>query len=227
MKRRPTHSTAGFTLIEVLLAMLISMLVLAEIVMIYYSISVAWISHKEGDINLQHNHSILAYLESELSINRQLPAINARNLDEQLTWARLPEAGNYDPVYLSWVSAKPPPFLETSAWYGDFAIRLYLKYDSRQGLSLIWHPEDPMIERMDLTNYDVKDYLFEFPLSDKVVGCKFAYYDSEKEEWEEIENTRDFNPDDRGIPDVIILEIEDREQFTQSIYLSNKEEKHG
>ena len=224
MKRRSTASSAGFTLIEVLLAMVISMLVLAEIVMIYYSISAAWISHKQGDINLQHNHSILAFLEEELSIKRQLPSIDTRGLDRKLTWARLPEAGNYDPVYLSWVCEKPPAFLETSAWYGSFAIRLYLKYDPRQGLSLIWHPEDPMIGRMDMPNYDVKDYFFEFPLSSKVIACTLAYYDAEKNEWDDVEYTKNFDPGDRGIPDVIILEIEDRERFTQSIYFSKERE---
>ena len=223
MMRRFHHSRSGFTLVEVLLAMVISMGVLAAIVFLYYSISIAWISHKAGDINLQHNHSILGFLEDELSLKQRLPSMNIKQLDEQLSWARLPEAGIYDPTYLSWVDETPPPFLQTSEWYGNMAVRLYLKYDARSGLSLIWHPEDPMIERMDITNYDVEDYLFEFPLSDQVIGCTFAYYDAEKDEWEEVENGRNFDPQDRGIPDAVTLTIEDRETVTRTIYLSGKE----
>jgi prepilin-type N-terminal cleavage/methylation domain-containing protein len=227
MNRQLHQVKRGFTLIEVLLAMVVSMMILAGIGFLYYSIAMAWISHKEGDTVLQHNHSILAFLEDELSVKSRLPTVGEEDLDEQLQWARLPEAGIYDPVYLSWVSATPPPFIESTDWYDGLAVRFYLKYDVREGLFLIWHPDDPKISRMSIPNYGVKDYIFEFPLSTKVVGFSYAYYDATDDKWEEIENSRNFDPKERGIPDAIVLEIEDRERFTRTIYLYQKEQNDG
>lgn len=223
MKQPQRPKTNGFTLIEVLLAMVISMIILSGIGFLYYSIAMAWISHKEGDVQLQHNHSIFAYLEDELSVKPTLPSIG-NELNVRLQWMRLPGAGNYDPVYLSWVTESAPAFIRSGSWFDEMGIRFFLKFDSRKGLSLIWHPEDPKIDRIDMPQYDVEDYLFEFPLSSKVSGFAFAYYDREDDEWEEVEHTRNFDPQDRGLPNAIILSIEERDEVVfRTLYLPQQE----
>ena len=68
--RKGCSSSRGFTLIEVLLAMVVTVMVLGTCGMLYYSIAQAWISHKQGDVELQHDHSIFAFLNNNSAFNR-------------------------------------------------------------------------------------------------------------------------------------------------------------
>ncbi len=213
----------GFTLIEVLLAMVVTIMVLATCGMLYFSIAQAWISHKQGDAELQHNHSILAFLEDQLCVQSTIPSDAPDSIDLSVSWSKLPEASNFDSQYLSWGVKELPAFLKTNQWMDHVAARLYLKYDSRDGLSILWHPDDEKIERMDFTNYRVEDFTYEFPLSLNVVSFSYGYWDSEDEEWEIEPHTRNYDPDDNGVPDALILEIEEQEVIKKTFYIGKEE----
>ena len=213
----------GFTLIEVLLAMVVTIMVLATCGMLYFSIAQAWISHKQGDAELQHNHSILAFLEDQLCVQSVIPSDVPDSIDLSVSWSKLPEASTYDSQYLSWCVEELPAFLMTNQWMDHVAARLYLKYDSQQGLSILWHPEDEKIDRMDFTNYRVEDYSYEFPLSLRVVSLSYGYWDAEDNEWEIEPHTRNYDPDDKGVPDALILEIEEQEIIKKTFYIGKEQ----
>lgn len=225
MSKREKRLSSGFTLVEVLLAMAISMMILAGVGYLYYSIAIAWSSHKEGDLELQHHHSIFAFLEDEISIKPSLPVRETKGIDSSLQWLRLPDSNHYDPIYLSWVAKNPPAFLTSGQWIDGFSVRLFLNFDSREGLSLIWHPEDPKINRMDLEDYEVDDYIFEFVLSTDVSRFQYAYYDSEKDEWELFDHDSGLDPDEMGLPAAVVFDVEHKgEVVTRTIYLGQNEE---
>lgn len=212
---------SGFTLIEVLAAMAIAMGVLYAIGLIYYSVATAWISHREGDHVLQHQHSIFAFLEDQLSIQQELiaPGYNAEN--SGVEWRKLPEAGEYEPYYLSWWMKNPPVFVQWGEWWDGFGARCYLEFDRNSGLALIWHPEDPKIEQLSMGfPFEVEDYMFRFHLSSEVLQLEYAYYDGEKDEWENLSALSNQEIDEKGLPVAVIFEVEEREVIRRSIYLS-------
>jgi len=220
--RKGCSFSKGFTLIEVLLAMVVTVMVLGTCGMLYYSIAQAWISHKQGDVELQHDHSIFAFLEQQLCIQPNQPDGLPSAVDSSLSWAQLPEASTYDPKYLSWLVKTPPVFVENGEWTDHFAARLYLKYEPREGLSILWHPDDNRVERMEFTNYQVEDYLYEFPLTDKVVSLRYAYWDKEKDEWVIESHTRNYDPGEKGVPDALLFEVEEKETITRTLYLGKE-----
>jgi len=213
---------SGFTLIEVLLALVVTVMVLLTCGMLYFSIAQAWISHKQGDAELQHEHSVFAFLEQQLAINPTLPSNLPDEVDPVVAWNQLPEASTYDPVYLSWEVETLPVFLKTGDWMDHMAARLYLKYDERDGLSIIWHPEDSRIDRMGMTQYDVKDYVFEFPFGIKLLSLSYAYWDSENQKWDVEPHSKSYNPGEKGVPDALIFEIEGKETIRRTLYIGKE-----
>lgn len=212
----------GFTLIEVLLAMVVTIMVLATCGMLYFSIAQAWVNHKQGDAELQHTHSIFSFLEKQLTIQPLIPSDSPDEFDPAIRWAQLPEASSFEPNYLSWQVEKLPVFLKAGDWMDEMGARLYLKYDANAGLAILWHPDDSRIERMDFTNYDVKDYIFEFPIGLKMVSFTYGYWDAEDQQWEMETHTRNYSPGDLGVPDAVILEIEEREVVSRTLYIGKE-----
>lgn len=217
-----SRNCRGFTLVEVLLAMVVTVMVLTACGMLYYSITLAWIDHRQGDVEQQHEHSIFAYLEQQLAVNPTLPSMVPGSVDASIRWQSLPEASSYDPQYLSWQVREPPAFLMTGAWTDHMVTRLYLRYDAREGLSLIWHPDDAKVDRLGFTNYRVEDYLYRFPLSLRIVSLTYAYWDLEDETWELEPHLRNYDPGENGVPDALIFEIEDRELVQRTLYLAKE-----
>ena len=190
--------------------------------MLYFSIAQAWVSHKQGDVELQHTHSIFSFLEKQLSIQPLIPTDSPDEFDSSIVWSSLPEDSEFGPVYLSWDVEKLPVFLLTGGWMDEMGATLYLKYEADTGLSILWHPNDSRIDRMDFDNYDVTDYIFEFPISLPIVSLSYGYWDSEDERWNIEPHTRNYSPDDQGVPDAIILELEEQETVTRTIYIGKE-----
>lgn len=216
------NRSGGFTLIEVLLAMVVTIMVLATCGMLYFSIAQAWISHKQGDAELQHTHSIFSFLEKQLSLQPLIPSDSPDEFDPGIRWAQLPEASSFEPHYLSWQVETLPVFLKTADWMDEMGATLYLKYDASAGLAILWHPDDSRIGRMDFTNYNVTDHIFEFPIALNMVSFSYGYWDAEDQQWETELHTRNYSPGDRGVPDAVILEIEEREVVTRTLYIGKE-----
>lgn len=221
-KGRANRAERGFTLIEVLLALVVSVMVMTACGMLYYSIALAWIDHRQGDVELQHEHSIFAFLEQEWVIQPNLPSQLPGIVDGSLSWQSLPGASAYDPVYLSWLTPEPPAFLMTGRWTDHTVTRMYLRFDTREGVSLIWHPDDAKVERMGFTNYRVEDHLYRFPLALDWISLSYAYWDAEQKRWEIEPHLRNYDPGERGVPDALIFEVEGRELTRRTLYLNQE-----
>lgn len=215
----------GFTLVEVLLALVISMGVFAIVATLYYTIAMSWVGHRQGDAKIQHEISIFGFLNESLSVLPSLKEFDNREIVRGVQWLRLPDSGESDPVYLSWWAEKRPAFLIGDEEINHFAVRIYLAFDPGNGISLIWHPEDPDMGRM-LTRqtFDLEDYIYQYPLWRDVLSVEHGYYELESDQWEWLRDDGRFDPGENGVPDVVRVEIETEvgdEKFL-AIYLSKE-----
>jgi prepilin-type N-terminal cleavage/methylation domain-containing protein len=219
----------GFTLIEVILAMAISMMVIAGISWLFITIIGTWMAHKAGDIELQHMHSKLAFLDNELSIEPSRPTSGDDEIDRSVQWRGVPGEELYSAVnWLSWGRASPPVFFKQGDWKDDMGTRMYLRYDRRRGISIVWHPDDARIERLDIQGFDVEDYIYEFPLISDVQQLEYGYYDSERDLWEFETATASTNSEDNPpIPDAISITLFQSEDTPVYIYIAKDAEQGG
>jgi competence protein ComGC len=220
MIERSRVGARGFTLIEILLAMVISMLVLGGVAMLYYGMAVAWMGHKRDDLLVQQQNTMMAVLEQQLMIEPKLPRMQSDGEPSSaISWAQLPGAGLNDPWYLSWYCPNPPAFLSSEPWAENLAIRVFLRFDRREGLSLLWHPEDERISRMDFPRYDVQEQIrvFYFPTG-SIVGMEYAYYDRQGDQWERRTESKD-SGSERPLPDALVIQTREDGEAQHVIYL--------
>lgn len=194
---------SGFSLIEVLLALVISMIVISSVTSLFYVFANAWLGYRDSGYEQDHAHGVVAFLEGECS---RLSGVSAAGESGGVEWRKLPEAGPYDPEYLSWRVVDAPPFLPVSELFEGMGIRVYLRFERDRGLSLIWHPEDDLlVDPWRDEPFDPREHLYEVPLSPMVDSLLYAFYDSEKDEWDELDEPWKDQFLKGQMPDVLVL----------------------
>jgi prepilin-type N-terminal cleavage/methylation domain-containing protein len=216
----PGQRSRGFTLIEVLLAMVISMGVLFAVSIFYYHMAMAWAGHRRDEQVQQRRHTLMASLEHSLCVAPRLIS-NQNAADPSLKWARLSDDALYGPSYLSWVSEKAPAYLPMAPSSRNLALRCYLRFEPRSGLSLLWEPEDLKMERRIRRDGKNEWEVMQFPLSTEVSRMRYGYYDGETDDWEWIEDYGNHDPGERGIPDAMELYVGENDESPQLFMLAN------
>ncbi|OPZ73689.1 MAG: hypothetical protein BWY82_01047 [Verrucomicrobia bacterium ADurb.Bin474] len=210
---------SGFSLIEVLLALMISMIVIASVTSLFYVFANAWLGYRDSGYERDHAHGVVAFLDGEFS---RLSGTSATGDNESVQWMKLPEAGPYDPEYLSWKVTDAPPFLSVSPAFEGMALRVYLRFERERGLSLIWHPEDDLlVDPWRDEPFDPTDHLYEAPLTPMVDSFLYAFYDSEKDEWDELDEPWKDQFLKGQMPDVLVIRFlsEDESARPFHVYL--------
>ncbi len=217
----------AFTLVEVLLSLVIAMIVLSAIAMVYFNFATGWVANRESQLIEQHNDSVFAFLESEF---RKINAIKSEN-DRfyAIEWRQLPGEGSNSPFILSWLRDEPLPFAYLDNAYQRFDVRIFLQHNDFDGLTIIWHPEDPMINQLDdFFEFVPEENLYYFPLSIDITAIRLGYYDAEEDYWEflrydevdpNIVTDTDINTVTSGLPDIIRWQFDDVNETVRSIYL--------
>ena len=124
-----------------------------------------------------------------------------------ISWKKLPRAAGYEDPMLHCTLAEVPPLLVDVDGVPSTKVDLFLYFDEKEGLGLLWHSN--LQEEIE----DTED-LQRTRLSRHVSGLRYLYWDDTFEKWEEEEEPRDGEGDD----DFLLP------RFLKILYTYNEEE---
>ena len=205
------NSRRGFTLIEVLLALMIAGLLLTAVSFLVVTMAQIWINRGDDDFFDQHVDGVTLFLNNALLLSEGLE----ENATEVVSWSRPPGYSEFEDPLIAFTMKESPALLS----FEDrplSAITCYLFFrGDDEGLSILWHSELQEIEDID----DV----FRSSVSLFVSSIEYNYYDLEEEEWSTESEPKE---DDEGLlilPDFLTLQFEhDGEIRRRPVYLPQR-----
>lgn len=193
---RPPRRPTAFTLIEVLLAIVISGMVLTAASSFLVSIANIWINRGDNDFFVQHVDGVGVFLNQALALSEGTEELGEGEDDLPVVWARPPGYSEFEPPLLAFRLRESPPLLSTLEFPLP-GVTAYLYFREDRGLYLLWHPH--LVETEDI------DDVYRTPLSPYCKGLEYHYYDEEEELWETTDEP--LEDDDRQfiLPDYLTL----------------------
>lgn len=195
---------AGFTFVEVLLALMLGGLILGSVVSMLYSFGNAWLNHGDKDLFLQHAEGVSFFLESAIAAS----TYDADESEAPIGWEKPPGSSAFaDPLLRFWLSRSSALFYPENR-----PITCYLHFSPKNGLSLLWHPtrkleseDEEEIRRTILSSY--------------AQSITYHYYDLEDEKWEHSNDPLKDDENDFRTPDFIEITLQ-YENFTHTFGLA-------
>lgn len=184
-----TGQSAGFTLLEVLLALFLVSVLLAAISALIVSLFLMWDNTRSADAE-SRLFSVAGWLERRLELNPHRDTENGW----QMNWPDDERTG--DPPSLSWISDTREMVIPPEISGGTWEYRLH--HDPRQGLFIAWRPTN----RTDDTDYSYS------LLAADVTALRFAYYDAESDRWQVFDRAPDPERVDNQLPQLAALDFE-------------------
>lgn len=242
MPRRAVR--AGFTLIEMLLALALVGILFGAITFLLGTVTLLWLGSKQQDFFPQHVEGVTLFLNESLrraeSVAGPSPAsagdqgggqtggtpeeapsaaapAEAANQSLPVEWARPPGWNDIrDPLLLFRQKETPALFVREGESLPN--INCYLYWEDGEGLSILWYSD---LEE----EVEDPDDLFRTPISPYVTKVEYCYYDAERDEWE-IEESPETASNDRDVfllPQFLKLTFtyEDR-TFVRNLYLPQR-----
>lgn len=217
MRIRQGHR-AGFTLIEVVIALALGALILLATSSLLMSIMQLWIK-EEKLYNFQgHMHGVKTFLQKHLKeanykVNEKLPAVQ---------WAKPPRVTlSINETLLSFYVRTPNPLLPTEA---SLPVVCYLKIDKDKGLSIIWHSfEKPKVGK--------EQEVYEVEISPWAKYFKLHYYNDDDGTWEIVDKPKEAKEKKNGkngqkeqggkfeLPDFLEIQFEKEGEENQSSFI--------
>lgn len=208
MTRIRQRRSAGFTLLEVLLALSLTALLLTAATALIVTLFLLWENQSQTDQQTR-SRALEQWLTGTLAA---VPHADA-NTGWQIDWSDQQRTASAPT--LSWQSNQRNALLPATAEGGTWEYRLI--HQPRQGLFLAWRPTN-----LDAT--ERPDYRYTL-LSSRVSSLRFAYYDPERERWNLYDEAPDPEREDGRMPDLIALDYATgRNIHTQWIPLPRSED---
>ena len=174
---RPRRPQAGFTLIEMVMAIGLTALLLPILIGFVFNLSQIWIRGTQGNVFPEHVEGVTRFLETTLERSAAIqPSGEPGEVLLPVEWGRPPGWSELDDPLLMMRQVEAPPFLTQE---GEPLPNLYayLFFDDGEGLSLLWYSAHH--EEIEET-----DDLFRSVLSPYVTEIRYCYFDPEDERWE-------------------------------------------
>ncbi|MCC5833771.1 MAG: prepilin-type N-terminal cleavage/methylation domain-containing protein [Opitutales bacterium] len=185
----PKHVRGGFTLFEMLASLAIIGLFMTLLSFHLVSLSSIWLSSNEDEFFDQHVDGVQLFLSSALEQSEGLES-NAlegsatgqttASADASLSpvrWSRPPHWSNLDDPLLGFSQTEAPALFVREGQHLP-AIRAWLYFDEREGLSILWHSE------LEAEPPERVEDLYLTPVSRFITRMEYAYYDLENDRWE-------------------------------------------
>lgn len=175
----------GFTLLEVLLALMLTGMILVATTFFIFSMGELWGRGVEDRLFDRHSSGVSRFLQSTLS--QSLVAADSSEAG-RISLSQPPGIGRFDESLITFELLEGPPFL---VWPDAPlpAVVCYLKLVEGEGLFLLWHSR----LEIDFEEQAPRSTL----LSPFVTELIYDYYDSETEAWTSLP---DFDHGDGGEP---------------------------
>lgn len=185
----PGPRREGFTLFEMLVSLAIVGLFLTLLSFHLVSLSSIWMSGNDDEFFDQHVDGVQLFISSILDQSEGLAADSLEgngngetsgSADASLApvrWSRPPHWSNLDAPLLGFSQTEAPALFVREGQHLP-AIRAWLYFDEREGLSILWHSE------LEAEPPERVEDLFLTPVSRFISSVEYAYYDAENERWE-------------------------------------------
>lgn len=175
----------GFTLLEVVLALMLTGMVLVATTFFIFSMGELWGRGVEDRLFDRHARGVSRFLQSALS--QSMASANPAE-PGRISLSQPPGIGRFDESLITFELLEGPPFL---VWPGAPlpAVVCYLKLVEGEGLFLLWHSR----LEVDFEEQAPRGTL----LSPFVTELIYDYYDPETELWTSLP---EFENDDKGEP---------------------------
>ena len=118
--------------------------------------------------------------------------------DQPISWGKPPGAPAYQDPFLNFKLAPPPPLLVSANGAPIGRIDVFLHFDEKEGLSLLWNStlQEKVEDENDLRRTQISPY---------VKAMKFVYWDERFSNWEEDNEPREGETDEFLLPRFIRL----------------------
>lgn len=192
---RSIRSTRGLTLIEIIVTIAILGGFMTLLSFHLVGLSNIWLQGADDDFFDQHVDGVTLFLNNAFA-SSEPPADGDQTGPVQ--WARPPAWSEADDPLLHFRHAEAPALFVQEGRPLP-AIRAYLHFEERSGLSVIWYSE-LADEEPESTND-----LLNTGLSTFVSKIEYAYYDRERERWELTERPLEEDNDEFILPHFLRL----------------------
>lgn len=230
---------AGFTLVEMLLAMIVSGLILAFCIFQVVALAGVWMNSDDNDYFRQHADGVTLFLNNAFH-NAEEGAAAAAPADaavgsepsapeggagealipdagprqEPVRWERPPKYSEFDPPLLTFHLKEAPPIL-TNGGLRYPGLTCFLHFSRNEGLHVLWHSRLELVEEME----DLRSTL----LSLWLTRLEYAYYDREENRWETTEEPKEDDNRRFLLPDALKLTFtHEDETITTAVYIPRR-----
>ena len=199
-----SKETAGFTLLEVLMALTLSAVLLVAALAHIISLANIWAVSDSDDFFRQHVDGVTLFLSNSFARSE---GMENEEEGEPVVWGRPPGYTEFDPPLLTFSLKESPPLLvwEERTLPG---ITAHLFHNTRGELTLIWHSRHSDLEE--------EDEVRQTQISTFVKKIEYCYYDTEGKQWEMFDRPEEDRDGQYLLPDFIKLHF----QYEEETYVS-------
>ena len=172
----PVVGRKGLTLIEMVVTIALMGIFLSLLSFHLVNLSNLWLSRSDDDFFEQHVDGVVLFLNKALEASEGQMGGEEAATTAAVSWQQPPGWSELDDPLLAFRQEEAPALL---AMEGSPlpAIRAYLYFDKRDGLSILWYSE------LQAEEVEAPGDLRRTPVSPWVSQMEYAYYDIERDEW--------------------------------------------
>jgi len=199
---RPPHARRrdGFTLIEMLLAIVLIGGLMTALSFHIFALSNIWLSSNDDQFFDQHVEGVSVFLNTVLARSEAIAATETDEAALPVAWARPPGWSEIrDPLLMFRQAETPALFTSEGRPLPD--ITAYLLFERGAGLSVLWYSALELdIER--------ESDLHKAPISPFVTQIEYAYYERDENRWELVTEPLEESPGQFRLPHYLKLTFE-------------------
>lgn len=189
---------AGLTLVEVVVTIAIMGIFMTLLSFHLVNLSNLWLNRSDDDFFEQHVDGVVLFLNKALEAAEGQPGSEEVPQEPAVSWRRPPGWSDLDDPLLYFRQEEAPALLVREGQPLP-AIRAFLYFDEREGLSVLWYSE------LDAEEVEAVSDLLRTTISPLVKQIEYAYYDLEQDEWNIYDEPMEDENGDWLLPDFLRL----------------------
>lgn len=199
-KRIQSRGQDGLTLIEMIatLAILGTFMTLLSFHLV--ALSNLWLNRSDDDFFAQHVDGVTLFLNKAFEASEAFSSTAGASLEQSqpVEWARPPGWSERDDPLLHFRQAEAPALFVREGSSLP-AVMAFLHFDEDNGLGILW------FSLLDDEEIDDLNDLMRTPVSPYVSKIEYAYYDSERDQWELTGDPEEDDDDAFILPNYLVL----------------------